>query len=76
LPYRRDKMAKIGQPPSKGTATADGPNMNPPPYAEGEPKLKKYGPGVDGALGTTEHNGSIDNVIRTQAAKVGKVYGW
>jgi hypothetical protein len=50
--------------------------MNPPPYAEGEPKLKKYGPGVDGALGSTEHNGSIDNVIRTQTAKVGKVYGW
>ena len=69
-------MAHIGQPPSKVSATADGPNMNPPPYAEGEPKLKKYGPGVDGALGSTEHNGSIDNVIRTQTAKVGKVYGW
>ena len=69
-------MAHIGQPPSKGSATADGPNMDPPPYAEGEPKLKKYGPGVDGALGSTEHNGSIDNVIRTQTAKVGKVYGW
>ena len=32
-------MAHIGQPPSKGSATADGPDMNPPPYAEGEPKL-------------------------------------
>jgi hypothetical protein len=50
--------------------------MNPPPYAEGEPKLKKYGPGVDGAIGTTDHNGSIDNVISTQVSKVGKVYGW
>ena len=69
-------MAKMGQPPSKGTATSAGPDMNPPPYAEGEPKLKKYGPGKDGALGSTEHNGSIDSVIRTQAAKVGKVYGW
>ena len=69
-------MAKIGQPPSKGSATADGPNANPPPYSEGEPKLKKYGPGVDGALGTTDHNGSIDNVISTQVSKVGKVYGW
>ena len=70
-------MANIGQPPSKGTATAIGPDMNPPPYAAGEPKLKKYGPGVDGALGTTEHNGSIDNVISTQVSKVGKdVYGW
>ena len=69
-------MANIGQPPSKGTATAIGPDMNPPPYAEGETKLKKYGPGVDGAIGTTEHNGSIDNVISTQVAKVGKVYGW
>ena len=69
-------MAKMGQPPSKGTATATGPDMNPPPYSEGEPKLKKYGPGTDGALGTTEHNGSIDNVISTQVSKVGKVYGW
>jgi hypothetical protein len=51
--------------------------MNPPPYAEGEPKLKKYGAGVDGALGHTDHNGSIDNVISTQVSKVGKdVYGW
>jgi hypothetical protein len=50
--------------------------MNPPPYAEGEPKLKKYGPGTDGALGHTDHNGSIDNVISTQVSKVGKVYGW
>ena len=56
-------MANIGQPPSKGSATAIGPDMNPPPYAEG-------------ALGTTEHNGSIDNVISTQVSKVGKVYGW
>ena len=70
-------MAKMGQPPSKGTATAAGPDMNPPPYAEGEPKLKKYGLGVDGAIGTTDHNGSIDNVISTQVSKVGKdVYGW
>ena len=44
-------MANIGQPPSKGSATAIGPDMNPPPYSEGEPKLKKYGPGKDGALG-------------------------
>jgi hypothetical protein len=69
-------MANIGQPPSKGSATAIGPDMNPPPYAEGEPALRKYGPGQDGALGTTEHNGSIDNVISTQVSKVGKVYGW
>ena len=69
-------MANIGQPPSKGTATAIGPDMNPPPNSEGEPKLKKYGPGTDGDLGTTEHNGSIDNVISTQVSKVGKVYGW
>ena len=69
-------MAKMGQPPSKGTATSAGPDMYPPPYAEGEPELKKYGPGTDGALGTTEHNGSIDNVISTQVSKVGKVYGW
>ena len=34
-------MAHIGQPPSKGSATAIGPDMNPPPYSEGEPKLKK-----------------------------------
>ena len=68
-------MANIGQPPSKGTATAIGPDMNPPPYSEGEPKLKKYGPGVDGAIGSTD-NGSIDNVISTQVSKVGKVYGW
>jgi len=71
-------MANIGQTRyQKGTATAIGPNMNPPPYSEGEPKLKKYGPGKDGALGSTEHNGSIDNVISTQVSKVGKdVYGW
>ena len=71
-------MANIGQTRyQKGTATAIGPNMNPPPYAEGEPKLKKYGPGTDGALGHTDHNGSIDNVISTQVSKVGKdVYGW
>ena len=69
-------MAKMGQPPSKGTATDTGPDMTPPPYAEGEPKLKKYGPGTDGALGHTDHNGSIDNVISTQVSKVGKVYGW
>ena len=69
-------MANIGQPPSKGSATAIGPDMNPPPYSEGEPKLKKYGPGKDEALGSTEHNGSIDNVISTQVSKVGKVYGW
>ena len=34
-------MAKIGQPPDKGSATAAGPNMNPPPYAEGKPKVVK-----------------------------------
>ncbi len=34
-------MAKIGQPPNKGSATAAGPNMNPPPYAEGNPKVVK-----------------------------------
>ena len=68
-------MANIGQTRyQKGTATAIGPNMNPPPYSEGEPKLKKYGPGTDGALGHTDHNGSIDNVISTQVAKVGKVW--
>ncbi len=65
-------MAHIGQPPSKGTATAIGPDMNPPPYAEGEPKLKKYGAGKDGALGHTLHNGSIDNAIDTQVSKAGK----
>jgi len=70
-------MANIGQTRyQKGSATAIGPNMDPPPYSEGQPKLHKYGPGKDGALGTTEHNGSIDNVISTQVSKVGKVYGW
>ena len=69
-------MAHIGQPPSKGTATAIGPDMNPPPYSEGEPKLKKYWPVSDGALGHTDHNGAIDNVISSQVSKVGKVYGW
>ena len=70
-------MANIGQPPSKGSATAIGPDMNPPPYSEGEPQPKKFWPGVDGALVTTDHNGSIDNVISTQVSKVGKdVYGW
>ena len=34
-------MAKMGQPPSKGTATAAGPDMNPPPYSEGKPKVVK-----------------------------------
>jgi len=34
-------MAKIGQPPNKGSATAAGPNMNPPPYAEGKIKVVK-----------------------------------
>ena len=41
MPYRRNEMAKIGQPPNKGSATAAGPNMNPPPYAEGKPKVVK-----------------------------------
>ena len=65
-------MANIGQPPSKGTATAIGPDMNPPPYAEGEPKLKKYGPGDDGALGHTDHTGSIDKDISYQVSKARK----
>ena len=69
-------MANIGQPPSKGCATAIGPDMNPPPYSEGEPKLKKYGAGKDGALGHTLHNGTVDNAIDAQVKKVGKVYGW
>ena len=34
-------MAKIGQPPNKGSATADGPDANPPPYAEGKIKVVK-----------------------------------
>ena len=34
-------MAKIGQPPNKGSATAAGPNANPPPYAEGKTKVVK-----------------------------------
>ncbi len=65
-------MANIGQPPSKGSATAIGPNMDPPPYAEGEPKLRKYGPGKDGALGHTLHNGSIESAIDAQVSKSGK----
>jgi hypothetical protein len=65
-------MANIGQPPSKGSATAIGPDMNPPPYSEGEPKLKKYGPGKDDALGHTLHNGSIDSAIDAQVSKAGK----
>ena len=50
--------------------------MNPPPYAEGKPAIHGYGPGTDGALGTTEHNGTIDKAISAQVSKVGKVYGW
>ena len=34
-------MAKIGQPPNKGSSTATGPNANPPPYAEGKIKVVK-----------------------------------
>jgi hypothetical protein len=70
-------MANIGQTRyQKGTATAIGPNMNPPPYGEGKPKISKYGSGQDNALGTTEHNGTIDKAISAQVSKVGKVYGW
>ncbi len=70
-------MANIGQTRyQKGTATAIGPNMNPPPYAEGKPAIHGYGPGKEGALGTTEHNGTIDKAISAQVSKVGKVYGW
>ena len=65
-------MANIGQPPSIGSATAMGPDMDPPPYSEGEPKLRKYGPGKDGALGHTLHNGSIDSAIDAQVSKAGK----
>ena len=71
-------MANIGQTRyEKGSATAIGPNMNPPPYSEGKPAIKGYGPGKDGALGTTAHNGTIDKAIDAQVSKVGKdVYGW
>jgi hypothetical protein len=71
-------MANIGQTRyEKGSATAIGPNMNPPPYSEGKPAIKGYGPGKDGALGHTAHNGTIDKAIDAQVSKVGKdVYGW
>ena len=49
-------MAKIGQPPNKGSATSAGPNANPPPYAEGKIKVVKEPKGG-------KNNGTIDKMI-------------
>ena len=58
-------MAKIGQPPNKGSATAAGPNMNPPPYAEGKPKVGKEPKG-----GKSYSN--IDGIINACVSASGK----
>ena len=58
-------MAKIGQPPDKGRATAAGPNMNPPPYAEGKPKVVKEPKG-----GKSYSN--IDGIINACVSAAGK----
>ena len=58
-------MAKIGQPPDKGSATAAGPNMNPPPNAEGKPKVVKEPKG-----GKSYSN--IDGVINACVSASGK----
>ena len=54
-------MAKIGQPPDKGSATAAGPNMNPPPYGEGDIKVVKEPKGVK-KPGTIDR--AIDELVR------------
>jgi hypothetical protein len=61
-------MAKIGQPPNKGSATAAGPNMNPPPYAEGKPKVVKE------PKGSKKHS-TIDGMIDACVKASGK-YGF
>ena len=58
-------MAKMGQPPSKGSATAAGPNADPPPYAEGKIKVVKEPKG-----GKT--NGTIDRMIDACVSASGK----
>ena len=58
-------MAKIGQPPDKGSATASGPNMNPPPYGEGDVKVIKEPKG-------SKKNGTIDGAISALVSVSGK----
>ena len=58
-------MAKIGQPPSKGSATASGPNANPPPYGEGGIKVVKEPKGG-------KSGGTIDKMIDACVSASGK----
>ena len=58
-------MAKIGQPPNKGSATAAGPNANPPPYGEGDIKVVKEPKGGKGYS-------NIDGIINACVKASGK----
>jgi len=58
-------MAKIGQPPNKGSATAAGPNANPPPYGEGDIKVVKEPKGI-------KKHGTIDGAIAACVKASGK----